>query len=503
MNQADRRRLFHNLLLVLLLGLGVTLSSAALSESPIEARLLELATDPDPRVRFQAALSLGEVDSPRKVEALASIALQDGADPWVRSAILSSIGGRTLEFLERLIPEAGPDSAGVDSLVAELSKLLGTRGDSAAIERLVSLLSEESAPDSIRTASLKGLSEGIHLSGARSEGSAELAESLAELMASPTPAIRGSAIDIASKMLPPDSPALEELIVERMASLADLEGDADQQIQSARILRLASFEKAAETLGSLLSGLRPEDLQIAALESLSFLDRPEGGEMIIESWSGLAPSAKARAIDLFFSRSDRVLMLLEAIEAEKVPGNILDSQRRSILLSYSDPKVVEKAKTLFSSEATGEDPELYRKYAGAVELEGDRERGRKTYIERCAQCHIAEGEGHQLGPDWSALKSNTRETLLISILYPNREVDPGFTNYIVETFDGEIYTGVLAFSGPNSVILRRGGGQEDAILRKNIDILEDTKLSIMPTDLEAGLTTQDMADLLTFIESLD
>ena len=42
-------------------------------------------------VRFQVALSLGDLEDPRAISALASIAARDGADRWVRVAIQSAI----------------------------------------------------------------------------------------------------------------------------------------------------------------------------------------------------------------------------------------------------------------------------------------------------------------------------------------------------------------------------------------------------------------------------
>jgi len=471
------------------------------SEDSLAEKILELARDDDPRVRFQAALTIGEIELPERVDALAFIARSDASDPWVRRAILSSVGEAAVDFLETLIQTDNPGE-GVDVLIAELSKLIGTKGRPEPIRRLLEALSGSAVLETIRSSGLEGLSEGLRLSGANVEGGDVLAQPLAELLASPSDGVRSSAVEIASKALPRNSPELENLIERQIEILRSDKEEPENQIQAAKTLRLGSIDRVFSPLTETLSGPSHDELQVAVLDTLSTFDHPEAVESIVDNWGVLGPLAKKRAVEILLSRNDRAIRLLAAIASEKMPANILASQDRALLLNYPNPEVAEKAKTLFAEIASGEDPALYRKYADSISLEGDREKGKKIYIERCAQCHVAEGEGTQLGPDWSALKSNTRETLLTSILYPNREVDPGFTNYILETSDGEIYTGVLAFSGPNSVILKRGGGQEDTLLRKNIEYLEDTKLSIMPTNLEAGLSTQDMADLLSFIETL-
>ena len=50
--------------------------------------------------------------------------------------------------------------------------------------------------------------------------------------------------------------------------------------------------------------------------------------------------------------------------------------------------------------------------------------------------------------------------------------------------------------------LRMPGGVSKTILRADVSGSSSDGRSLMPEGLEGGLTTQDMADLLTFIETL-
>ena len=77
-------------------------------EPALLAKLLALADDPDPMVRFQLAFSLGEAsDDPRAIAALAAIAAQDAGSAWTRTAVLSSIAGRSLALFDALGQRAG------------------------------------------------------------------------------------------------------------------------------------------------------------------------------------------------------------------------------------------------------------------------------------------------------------------------------------------------------------------------------------------------------------
>ena len=63
--------------------------------------------DPDPLVRYQLAFSLGALPGTKPAAALAALAVRDGADPWMRVAILSSVTACTGEVFHRLADDAG------------------------------------------------------------------------------------------------------------------------------------------------------------------------------------------------------------------------------------------------------------------------------------------------------------------------------------------------------------------------------------------------------------
>ena len=85
-------------------------------------RVFNLADDPDARVRFRAALALGETSDPRAVTALASIARRDSTDRWTRTAVLSSCS----QMADRLFVElsSGPVAIGSDDKASSMRELL-------------------------------------------------------------------------------------------------------------------------------------------------------------------------------------------------------------------------------------------------------------------------------------------------------------------------------------------------------------------------------------------
>ena len=108
----------------------------------------------------------------------------------------------------------------------------------------------------------------------------------------------------------------------------------------------------------------------------------------------------------------------------------------------------------------------------------------------------------ELGPDLVTVKSRGRDSLLAAIINPHQEVAPQYIAYEVNTKDGNAYLGMISRDEASSLSLRIMGGAEVNLPRANIRGSSSSGKSLMPEGLEAGLSVQEMADLLTFIEQL-
>jgi hypothetical protein len=112
-----------------------------------------MTRDPEPRVQFQLAMTLGNSKDRRALAELVDLALQRGADPWFRTAILSSVADSASEFFDRLRAKRpfveNPD------LLTQLGSLIGGKHDASEIGRFLKAL----ATQPIRRR-LKGLARG-------------------------------------------------------------------------------------------------------------------------------------------------------------------------------------------------------------------------------------------------------------------------------------------------------------------------------------------------------
>jgi putative heme-binding domain-containing protein len=72
-------------------------------------------------------------------------------------------------------------------------------------------------------------------------------------------------------------------------------------------------------------------------------------------------------------------------------------------------------------------------------------------------------------------------------------------NYRVTTKNGRTLTGMMAVETPSSITLRRAEKQEDTILRSQIESIEATAKSLMPDEFEKVMSTQEVADLISYL----
>jgi putative membrane-bound dehydrogenase-like protein len=138
-------------------------------------------------------------------------------------------------------------------------------------------------------------------------------------------------------------------------------------------------------------------------------------------------------------------------------------------------------------------------YAPALTLPGDPEKGRLTFGARCMICHRFGGVGIGVGPDLDASRIAGREKVLGNILEPSREVTAGYPLGIVETTKKEVISGVIASESAAGVVLRLAGGADRFVRKADIAKVDRPARSLMPDGIEAGLSPQEVADLLEFL----
>jgi len=136
-------------------------------------------------------------------------------------------------------------------------------------------------------------------------------------------------------------------------------------------------------------------------------------------------------------------------------------------------------------------------------LHGDAGRGAKLFWStalNCGSCHKIGNQGTPVGPDLSTIgKLRAREDLLESILEPSRRIEPKYAVYVAQTMDGRSHSGLLLVRDENKVVLRDAQNKEIALAAKDVEMLQPSRLSLMPDGQMSGLTALEAADLLEYL----
>ncbi|MBI4663354.1 MAG: c-type cytochrome [Verrucomicrobia bacterium] len=436
------------------------------------------ATDSDPRVRYQLAFVLGEVKHPNKVTAMSVLARRDLDNPWLRSAILSSLGDGARDLFGTLAGDSATASASKSQFLASEA---GQEFLANVVRIIAAQKDNEGLPQVLELLSLRGDQSWVfRLAGALAEG-LRLSRS--------TPSDWGTA----------NAKAFQSLVRKALLTLSERQAPDSRRVYAVKLAGAAEWSEAGPALLSALSPGESPPVLAAAIQTIGSFDNAEASRGLIEKWPSLTPQLRSQVLATLLARRISVRALLGAIRDNAITRSEFSPAQIQFLTSHRDSQIREQAIALFKSVQLQPREEVVQQFLTALKLSGDAARGKKTYLERCFSCHRVAREGHAVGPDFASVKSGGKEKLLVSILDPNREVAPAYLNYLVETNDGESLMGLIAAENATSVTLRRAFGEESTILRSDIRRIQSQRLSIMPEELEAALTPQDVADLLEFI----
>ena len=284
-----------------------------------------------------------------------------------------------------------------------------------------------------------------------------------------------------------------------LSAAADVAVPEKQRLAAIRLVRHASLAEVRETLANLIDPQQPQAVQLASIDALAGYDDSEIAPLLLESWGAQTPKVRGGVLSGVLSRPEWTRALLEAIESEQVPVHQIDANRRELLTNHADQGIRDQSLKLFEASTPSDRLEILANYQASLTLPGDRSRGEKVYRRECIKCHRLGSTRHIVGPNLIVAGYQDRDTLLTSILDPNRMVEPQFTQYVVTDRKGRLYTGLMAQETAASITLVESEELQNTLLRKNIQEIRATAQSLMPEGLEETISEQEMADLMTFI----
>ncbi len=404
------------------------------------SQISRLAGDPSPRVRYQLAFSLGQLDNVDRVQRLADIVRSDVFSRWMQSAVLSSLNQGASEMFGLLASDANlHDGNAGGEFLRQLLLIIGAKNETEEVPGTVNALNAISDPqlafDLVQT-----LDNGLQSANSSLEAA------------------------------------------DRRGVLKPL---------YSRAMRLALDESVAEPL-------RVQALRLTA--ATKFAD-PQWSMVLAQEWPYLEAKYRGEAVVALLSRPDPTGALLWGLERGTIPISDLSATQIRFLLVHPDQNLRQRAVNLFGNGAGIRGEEAVNRFLPALQMSGTTDRGHNLYLGRCATCHRLGDEGNPSGVDLDGAAKRGGEKLLVKILDPNREASPDPSGVLLQTNDGQTLTGFITGQTAKSVTLCQANGVEKVVGRENIQSLGSLGISAMPEGLETGLNQQDMSDLLAYLTS--
>jgi putative membrane-bound dehydrogenase-like protein len=475
---------------------GVLLAESRLQDAKVKSKVFELAADRDPRVEFQVACTLTRVPPHESTRLLQGIATRHADDRWFQAAVLASAADTAGAWFRFATGLKGPRR---NEFIRRVTSIAGAKKQDAEIASILRDAARQD--DSVRTAALEGLADGLRQG---SSGQLKLPKTqpvLLGMLEARSPEVSKAALRGASSIDLAPSPQLNAMVAKASTVVSNGAGPTERRCWAAGVLGLVPAKKSVPVLARLLTPAEPQELQEAAAAALANLPSEEVTPVLLERWRAATGKTRNVLLNTFFSDQKRLPALLNGIQAGKVQPWALGPARTRQLLQHSDPEIKRQAQALLS-EPESDRKAVYEKYLPAITSTSDADRGRKVYEANCVECHKVGDVGQELGPDLRSVAKRYKETLLADILMPNQNIEGGYEEYLLQTTDGREITGILAKETSTTLTLRRRKGDEDIILRSNVKSLRSLSLSPMPEDLEKNITIDQMADLIAFLKSL-
>ena len=437
-------------------------------------------------------------------------------DPWTRSAGLGVMLRTPRVALRALLDGMPPQGATPPrpegaapydrertfEFVTEFARRVEARNEGAAgAELLLEVAFAEANADDFIVATLRGLRRGMR-SGPSRVIDDEASRALQALLAHPSLAVATAALPLAAAWC---KDAARESITNLGRTLLSNAMDDSMPLED-RIRGIEALVDAGVMLDDAIpacAAFLRADVPLESQSSvIAFLTRgqpdPRAGTVLVDAWSDLGGKARDEAFDALFAR--RASALLDALAAKTIALADLGPLRMHRLRTHPDAAIAQRAAKLF--EELGHKPsakvsELVERFLPIASQPGDAAAGKLVFEKNCIQCHRVDGQGTDIGPDLTGMGAHGAKELLPIVLDPNRAVEAGYSEWHLETKDGQLVTGVMAREDARSVVLRSTNGSVE-VPRDDIEWIKNTGRSPMPEGLES-IGAEGFRDLFAYL----
>ncbi len=328
-------------------------------------------------------------------------------------------------------------------------------------------------------------------------------------------------LDVATVRRSPAATAAMKQVIENLAGTPEyieMVGKYEVRSENPRLLDLA-IERSDKSIGRNAAGLllkqggsqlawgviRGQDTAKSnrILAALGGVGSNESLEMLQAiTLSGKYPievrKMAASRIGRSWNGEERVLELLKK---NKIPDDLVPHVVEGVSRAWRGSVRSEAATYL-----PGAKTDIVRKEPTIQEiltLTPNGQKGKTIFTRACALCHQVGNEGFSFGPALTEIGSKLpKEEQLQSILHPSAGISFGYEGWELTMKDGSKISGIVASKTETDIDLKFPGGNKQSVKASDVKSMTKMEESMMPDGLEQAMSTQELADLLEYLDKL-
>lgn len=190
-------------------------------------------------------------------------------------------------------------------------------------------------------------------------------------------------------------------------------------------------------------------------------------------------------------------LLISLAAEERLSPKIIDGISQAI---FASPGL--EVRTLARAYFNTPDEKRYS-VPDILKLKSDVAKGESLFMGQCITCHKNGTVGNDIGPDLSSIGQKfDRKAMLDALIHPNASLVFGYEPVMIKTKSGQAFYGFV-LSEAETTVLKDMVGKKIVIPSDEIESKVEIKTGIMPTAASLALTEQNLADLSTFLLTLE
>jgi putative membrane-bound dehydrogenase-like protein len=297
----------------------------------------------------------------------------------------------------------------------------------------------------------------------------------------------------------------------------DSKGALPRRQQALQTLASAKAPGVAELLLALLAdaSLRVDVLRAGATLS----GEPAAGEgaparfvrAVIEGYPAFSAQEKAAAVLSLAARAGSARLLLAAVEGGRIPRGEVSSFAARQIAGLKDGQLLAMLERVWGTvraddsdaqaKGAAEEHAKYKAMLTPGFLKGaNLSNGRQLFKNSCGQCHQLFGEGGHIGPDLTGSNRADLDYILENVTNPSALIGKDYELHIFTLKDGRLVSGMVR-EETDALVTVQSVGTEERVRRSDIAKEEKPGISMMPAGLFAGMSREQLRDLVGYLAS--